>query len=48
MLSKIIRLSLFGTASGVGANYVLDNYFQKEANSLGIIRFGRATMTVSL
>ena len=46
MFSKVILTTATATASAAGANYVMDTYFQKEANSIGIIRFGRSFLTV--
>jgi hypothetical protein len=46
MFSKVIRFTILTTASAAGANYVMDTYFQKEAKSIGIIRFGRSFLTV--
>ena len=46
MLSKALRIAFYGATGAFGANYVIDNHFQKEANSIGIIRFGRAALTV--
>ena len=47
MILKAFRIGLYGTTGALGANYVIDNYFYKEANSVGLIRFGRAAFTVN-
>jgi hypothetical protein len=47
MFSKLLRYGMYTSIGTAGATYVGSNLFEKEFNSLGVVRFGRATFNVN-
>jgi hypothetical protein len=46
MFSKLLRYGIYTSVGTAGVSYVGSNLFEKEFNSLGFVRFGRATFNV--
>jgi|688.fasta_scaffold2224066_1 hypothetical protein len=47
MFSKLLRYGIYTGVGTTGVSYIGSNLFEKEFNSLGVVRFGRATFNVN-
>ncbi len=48
MASKLLRFAVYGTITTASAAYTISSLFEKEFNTLGIVRFGRAAFYVKI
>jgi hypothetical protein len=48
MLLKAFKLSFCVVSAAISTDYLIENQFVREANSIGAIRFGRAALVVNI